>query len=32
MKKSSENENKWMQNEECETIMNETRFEDDLMP
>jgi hypothetical protein len=31
MKKSNENENKSMQNEECETIMNETKFEDDVM-
>jgi len=31
MEKSNENENKSMQNEGCETIMNETKFEDDIM-
>jgi hypothetical protein len=31
MEKSSENGNKSMQNEGCETIMNETKFEIDVM-
>lgn len=31
MEKSSENENKSMQNEGCETIMNETKFANDVI-